>query len=222
MIIQETILIKLNTRHINHFEKLGYIIPKYIDKQNRSLVKKGTQIEVKVSDLPPRSNLKILYKCDLCSKVSKVVYNNLYKKSKHLCTGCRSKNHKLSEKTKELLSFQKRGNKNPQFGNFGKMNPNWNPNLTDEERLNNRTISGLTRWKKEVKKKNNHTCQKCGSKKHLEVHHIDSWNNFKELRLDIKNGITLCFECHRSSNKSIHNIFGSFTTKNDLEEFMKL
>lgn len=221
MIIQKSIYITLNSRHINYFEKLGYNIPKYIDKQNRLLVKKGTKIKIKVSDLPPRSNIKVLYKCDKCGKLLKVVYNNLYKKSQHLCTSCRLTIRKVSKETKIKLSIQKIGNKNPMFGKYGKQNPNWNFNLTEEERKIKRSISGIGKWKKEVKERDNHTCQKCGSHKNLEVHHIDGFSNFKEQRLLVENGITLCFDCHRSKNKSIHHIFGSFTTKDNLNEFMK-
>jgi len=54
----------------------------------------------------------------------------------------------------------------------------------------------LAKWRKEVYKRDNYTCQNCGSKRHLNAHHILSWADNKEKRFIISNGVTLCEECH--------------------------
>ena len=52
------------------------------------------------------------------------------------------------------------------------------------------------KWKKEVFLRDNHTCQICGSKTHLEAHHIKEKRNYPKLQYDVENGICLCHECH--------------------------
>ena len=51
-------------------------------------------------------------------------------------------------------------------------------------------------WRKAVFKRDNYTCQKCGNNSGLHPHHIKSFANFKDLRYEINNGITLCNICH--------------------------
>ena len=47
-----------------------------------------------------------------------------------------------------------------------------------------------------VLKRDNYTCQCCGSNDNLEVHHLDAYNWCIEKRTDIDNGVTLCNYCH--------------------------
>jgi 5-methylcytosine-specific restriction endonuclease McrA len=49
---------------------------------------------------------------------------------------------------------------------------------------------------KEVLKRDSYTCQHCGSKEYLHVHHIQAWAEYPELRYEVTNGITVCEECH--------------------------
>ena len=76
---------------------------------------------------------------------------------------------------------------------------------------------GLTsKWKLAVKKRDNYTCQSCGIKHDelerkkndvtswLHAHHIKSWREFPDLRFEVTNGITLCWQCHlKAENKKI-------------------
>ncbi len=65
-----------------------------------------------------------------------------------------------------------------------------------------RMVSSYNRWRKEVFKRDNYTCQKCqkvGGK--LRAHHIVSFAKLVfdknwELLWNSKNGITLCMDCH--------------------------
>jgi len=59
-------------------------------------------------------------------------------------------------------------------------------------------------WKKNVLNRDNHTCQCCGVKKHLEVHHISSFTENPHLRVDVNNGIVLCKWCHGK----YHSLYG--------------
>lgn len=52
------------------------------------------------------------------------------------------------------------------------------------------------KWVKDVFKKDDYTCQMCGSKKYLRAHHIKEWAKYPEFRYEISNGMTLCEDCH--------------------------
>jgi 5-methylcytosine-specific restriction endonuclease McrA len=57
-------------------------------------------------------------------------------------------------------------------------------------------------WRTLVFERDNWTCQSCGKRGHyLEAHHIKSWSQFPKLRYEIKNGVTLCYGCHKLSRK---------------------
>jgi transposase len=75
-------------------------------------------------------------------------------------------------------------------------------------------------WRKSVLKRDNFTCQVCG--KHggkLNAHHLNNFSEFKELRYELSNGITLCKNCH----EEFHKIFGvRNNTKEQIEDFKKI
>jgi 5-methylcytosine-specific restriction endonuclease McrA len=61
-------------------------------------------------------------------------------------------------------------------------------------------------WRKEIFNRDK-CCMMpgCASKKKLQAHHIRRWSDASSLRYDIKNGITLCSNCHLSiRNKESH------------------
>ena len=74
---------------------------------------------------------------------------------------------------------------------------NYNPNLTDEERVIKRNFPEYRQWRKAVFERDNYTCQMCFQRGgELQAHHLNSWASNKELRFDLDNGLTLCEECH--------------------------
>ena len=139
--------------------------------------------------------------CDYCNKPIKVAKYKIKKQNFHFCNK-ECQNKWQSENIR------------------GKNHPNWNCDLTDEERNNSRDrrkIEGYTLFITSVLKRDNYTCQitgKTGGK--LEVHHLNCFSDFKEGRTDLDNCITLSKEIHRL----FHKIYGNkHNTKEQFEEF---
>ena len=101
---------------------------------------------------------------------------------------------------------------------MGDKSTRWNPNLTDEERLDRRHYPAYNDWRKSVYERDLYTCQKCGDNKggNLEAHHVESYAKNKELRTVVENGITFCRACH----KSFHSIYGLKSNIEKVNEFM--
>ena len=51
-------------------------------------------------------------------------------------------------------------------------------------------------WRTAVFERDSFQCQKCGTHKDIQAHHIKTWKNNKELRYTVSNGVTLCRKCH--------------------------
>lgn len=67
----------------------------------------------------------------------------------------------------------------------------------------------LEAWKLKVKERDNYTCQIC--KKYLKdnphnchAHHILDKKNYSQFKLDVNNGITLCYRDHKVGKLSPH------------------
>lgn len=78
----------------------------------------------------------------------------------------------------------------------GEAHPNWNPEITDQERYIKRNYLEIKQWAQDILKRDNYTCQICGSKNDLEAHHLLSYAYYPESSLDIDNGITMCKDDH--------------------------
>lgn len=87
--------------------------------------------------------------------------------------------------------------------------PQWKGGITDMKQAIRNNAKYMD-WKNKVLKRDNYTCQICGNKNNLQVHHIfsikelcntfniksfDELYKLKEM-FDIGNGITLCAKCH--------------------------
>lgn len=65
----------------------------------------------------------------------------------------------------------------------------------------NRNDKGYDKFRKEVLKRDNYTCQLCGKQKNLEVHHKKSYAKYPRLRTVVSNGITCCKSCHKNLHR---------------------
>ena len=99
----------------------------------------------------------------------------------------------------------------------GSNNPNYNPNLTDEERLIGRNLPGYSGWRNSVYTRDDYTCQVCYVKGNsINAHHLQGYNKHIDLRTDKNNGVTMCSEHHND----FHNIYGrGNNTKEQYEEY---
>ncbi|MCX6822125.1 MAG: hypothetical protein NTW30_05095 [Candidatus Aenigmarchaeota archaeon] len=128
----------------------------------------------------------------------------------------------ISEKTKEKISITKKSchytswskglskSNNPDLINLGHPGPshwNWKGGISSINRRLRQT-SEYKKWRKEVFKLDNNTCQFCEKKsKHLHAHHLIpvcllmKFEDLKSLIYDPYNGYTLCKECHEEFHR---------------------
>lgn len=51
-------------------------------------------------------------------------------------------------------------------------------------------------WRRKVFQRDGFQCRECKASTQLEAHHITEWIDNPKARFDVKNGITLCVNCH--------------------------
>ena len=133
---------------------------------------------------------KLSYRCE-CGNVAKISYSNF----------------RIGQRCKQC-GIRKSSRKGPQ-------NHSWKENKTDEERLFERKFGDYAEWRQKVFGLQK-TCLVCGTTHWLQAHHLYSWADYPELRLDPNNGALLCKPCH----DEFHKVFGKGrNTPEQLEEF---
>lgn len=111
---------------------------------------------------------------------------------------------------------------NEKVDHSGANNHFWKGGVTSENARARKTAKYL-RWRTDIFEKDDYTCQCCGQRGGIiQAHHLFSFSEHKELRHDIKNGITLCFDHHDSTaDGSFHNVYGTTNnTPEQLEEYI--
>lgn len=82
----------LSPRTLDHYEGLGYIIPRRTDKKGRLKYAKDTQIRVKVDDLLPTSQVMVCVKCDNCNAIMNISWHTYQRcvqvDGKYYCKRC--------------------------------------------------------------------------------------------------------------------------------------
>lgn len=118
------------------------------------------------------------------------------------------KTRSISEVTlgKNNPFYRKKHNKNSRLkiskSNKGKLNGKNNPSWNGGSSFEPYSSSWTKDLKKEIRKRDNHTCQLCGMKEeeyncHLDVHHID----YDKKNCAENNLICLCKNCHMKTNQ---------------------
>lgn len=138
------------------------------------------------------SNSKLKCECKICNNIWKVSWNALQSNS-----GC------------PVCAIKMRSGEN---------HSNYNPDLTDEERLTNRDLRENVKWRNKIYERDDYTCVKCNTRGHkLNAHHLNGYHWCEDERFDLENGASLCENCH----KEFHLIYGyKHNTKEQFEEFI--
>lgn len=109
---------------------------------------------------------------------------------------CSYENRELIKEIQSTKEYHEKASKCKRGSN----NPMWNNNLTEEQRealREGRRSSEDYLFRKQVFKRDDYTCQKCGSSGvTLNAHHILNYKDNPDTRYDVDNGITLCDKCH--------------------------
>lgn len=83
--------------------------------------------------------------------------------------------------------------------------------------LGRQDIPELRQWRRDVLKRDQHTCQMCGDKA-KRVHHKASFSRVPELKYSVTNGVALCKDCH----KLFHMVYGFHRfTSEDWDDFFR-
>jgi hypothetical protein len=121
----------------------------------------------------------------------------------------------FSEEHKRHMSESKKGchysKKRAQETPIDSDDPNWKDETFGESNLI-RYSEEYKEWRKAVYRSDGWKCSICGSREQICAHHIKTFANFPDLRLNVENGITLCrkhhLEFHR--NKLLMEFFEEY------------
>ena len=199
-LLTKTVEIKINNKTYKHFEDLGYTIPRHYNARKKKWqISTGETITVNVNDLYRGSGVNVECQCDCCNKIYTITYYEYIKHDKSKGFFCKNCSHKF------IMS--------------GKDHPNWNDNLTDEDRIIGRNYPEYKEFIKRVLVRDNYTCYRCGDVDHnnVAVHHLNGYDWYYEGRTDNNNAVCLCKQCH----SNFHAYYGmGVNTKEQFEEWI--
>lgn len=97
---------------------------------------------------------------------------------------------KLSEETKNKISITKLGDRNAA----------WKGGVCSPNQII-RSSKKYNEFRRSIFIRDNFTCKECGRRGiRIQIHHIKSFSNYPDLRFNLDNIITLCFDCHRKTS----------------------
>lgn len=161
-------------------------------EQKYVIEKMGIYQIAELTGCPPRTIHSWLVKFNIPRRQQGVITHSESSKEKirlSLIGTSRAKGISWSDESKEKRKEQFKG----------KFNPNWKGGITLSVRLF-RKSKQYQEWRREILNRDNSKCQVCGIESN-EVHHIFSVKDYPDLRLDIKNGQTLCNVHHKEKHK---------------------
>lgn len=217
----EECVYKTQDCHLKFTHNEGYISKSSLSLLKEAMLKKGriASLEIFNVNFPEESmhNLKLWVEKNTPYRVkSGQIYTKFKDKYVFICV-------KHGEFEKAFHSMYSYGTQC--FGCYcesvsGKGNPMYNHDLTEEERNNKRETEEYLNWRKDVLKRDQYTCQKCGDSTsgNIIAHHLDGFHWAKEKRTDVANGVALCTKCH----SEFHSIYGyRHNTIQQFEEYKK-
>lgn len=133
-------------------------------------------------------------KCILCGAEFQKPPSQLHVKyCSQKCYHAVPENHAKNKGMHWNLSEESR--KKQSVHQLGVNNHNWKGGITEPRRsIENK------KWVRFIKKRDSHLCRICGCRGDV-AHHLYSYNNYKELRFEKSNGLTLCVVCHEEFHK---------------------
>lgn len=180
-----------------------------------------------------QSRISSLVMCEICKKDRIVCKADILRRaSNEICRVCANSGEKNPmygkigymrgrthppEMIEKFKLSARRGKDSPMFGRKGPLHPMWNPNLTQEDRINRLYIPEFIEWSRKVKERDNFICQITYQRGcELASHHLYCWSKYQEKRFSIDNGVTLAKWVHAL----FHKIYGkNHNTPNQLIEF---
>ena len=202
-LITEEVNIKVHPKHYKYYEERGYVIP----RKANGRIDTSVFIKIKTSDLSLCSMVKVELECDYCGKHFFNTYEGYTRRTKYdgeiYCKTCVNKVIRT-----------------------GINHPNYNPNLSEEDRIYKRNYPEYVNMVKSVLARDNYTCQCCGKKSDadMEVHHLYGYASYPEYRLDQTQALSLCDNCHISFHNWYCNKHGiknkGKCTRLDYEEWL--
>lgn len=189
------------------------------------------------NELAPSSNKRIVVLCADCGRYgTSTKYNYKNRKNPDLCKVClhigennnnwkggdvdmvckQCGNEYKVERYRELItrfcSYECRDAWTSAH-THGENSPTWKGGITPES-IKFRTSNMYAEWRMSVFKRDDYTCQECGERGGitLNAHHILPYADWKEPRfsLNMKNGITLCEDCHRKTYGKEYKFFNKY------------
>lgn len=148
------------------------------------------------------------YKCDICDEVLEESFPIYKLENRHLCVDCAFKNKIINqEKYANLNGIYLKNIKVGINPIDNKIEITTNKKFSWEKKNKDYRKSVLYKeWRKFVFERDNYTCKLCNKiGEELEAHHIKYFKDYKDLRYDLNNGITLCKKCHRELHKQERN-----------------
>lgn len=146
------------------------------------------------------------HKCATCGKLEALAYKTWWyrvNKGTGKCNSCSKKggnqtSFKTGQETwnKGMRGYGRWAKWHPQ----GELNPAWKGGITAVgKRIRN--SKEYAAWRKSVFERDGYTCQLCHEKGgKLCADHIKPFSLFPALRMDLNNGRTLCFDCHKQTD----------------------
>ncbi len=193
----------IKRQYINGRKKASSIFKKGFTPWNKGLTKENNETMKLISEKQKgeeksESMRKNMSEGGKGKKLSEEHKNKIGKSNRENYTEERKKKISLKNKDKKMtqeqrknISESKKGDKNPMYGKYGELNPNWNNGSSFKPYA----PEFNKKLKQSILERDNYTCQ-CPDCEHksnkLVIHHID----FNKQNNNPENLIALCNSCH--------------------------